>query len=358
MTDYDPFSRGAHPVGTRSFTWTDTDRDRPLPVDVWYPATDAHRGEDFDPAKMDHFTMLPGTPEMGQNAVRDAASLDGRYPLVVFSHGFGGERRQSTFFYTHLASHGYVVAAMDHVGNTTVDMMSGEGAAGDDAVLERFVTLRPRDVSFVIDRLLASDAAISIDADRIGLSGHSFGGWTALKTVGTDTRIKASLPLAPGGGRAGDDLGNGMTDSLDFAWGRPVPTLYLVGEEDSILPLDGMHDLYGRTPEPRRGVVLLNADHFHFNDNIEEAHDGFKMIMGAMAENADDATGETMGAMIAAMKPSAELCPGQHAYDLIDGLGLAFFDTHLRGHADAQALIDGDLVSLMAARGIAVRMLD
>jgi predicted dienelactone hydrolase len=327
-------------------------------VDVWYPARDEHRGEDFDESKMDQYEMLPGTPPVLQHAVRDAESLGGTRALVVFSHGFGGERRQSTFFYTHLASHGYVVAAMDHVGNTTADMISGEGGAGDDAVMERFVDLRPRDVSFVIDRMLARESALDVDADRIGLSGHSFGGWTTLMTAGTDARIRAALPLAPSGGRTAGEAGpNAMIDSLDFAWVRPVPTLYLVGELDSVLPLDGMLDLFGRTPEPKTGVILLNADHFHFNDNIEQTHDGFKMMMGMMAAGADEATQTNMEQMLGNMKSSDELCPGEHAYQLINGLGLAHFDAHLQARPEAALLLAGDLEALMAGRGVQVRVM-
>ena len=42
----------------------------------------------------------------------------------MVSHGFGGHRRQSTHFCTHLDSHGYVVAAPDHLGNTTMETMA------------------------------------------------------------------------------------------------------------------------------------------------------------------------------------------------------------------------------------------
>ena len=109
MTEYKPFKRGPHPVGTRQFSWTDHSRDHEMPVDVWYPASNAHAGEDFDPAKMAQYEMVPGFGDSSQHAVMNAESEPGSFPLVVFSHGYGGERRQSTFFYTHLASHGYVV---------------------------------------------------------------------------------------------------------------------------------------------------------------------------------------------------------------------------------------------------------
>ena len=157
MAKYDPFERGPHPVGARAFEWRDETRDRALPIEVWYPASEAHRGQDQDDATRDRYQPLPIAPEVTQDAVRDAEALTGRFPLVVFSHGFGGERRQSTHFTTHLASHGYVVVAMDHVGNTTADMMESAGAAPDPDMIGRFMSDRPVDASFVIDRVLAGD---------------------------------------------------------------------------------------------------------------------------------------------------------------------------------------------------------
>src|SRR6516225_10226708 len=68
-------------IAERSFEATDTARKRVFPVEVWYP---------------------------------EAAGGDDALPLILFSHHSGGSRRASTFLTTHLASHGYVVAAMDH----------------------------------------------------------------------------------------------------------------------------------------------------------------------------------------------------------------------------------------------------
>tara|TARA_B100000519_G_scaffold132475_1_gene114432 strand:+ start:468 stop:1529 length:1062 start_codon:yes stop_codon:yes gene_type:complete len=352
MSSYNPFARGSTPVGTRQYRWTDTVRDHTLPVDVWYPAAEAHRGQDLNPATMNTFETVSGLGETRQQAVLGAETAPGVFPLIVFSHGFGGERRQSTFFCTHLASHGYVVASMDHVGNTIADMISGESAAGDQKVLERFMVSRPQDASFVIDQMLAGAAEVSINSDQIGMSGHSFGGWTTLKTIETDARIGAAVLLAPGGGASGDDMTAAMATSLSFNWGRVVPTLYLVAELDSILPLDGMRDLRKRNPAPSTTVVLQNADHFHFNDNIEQAHDGFKAMMSMMAADTPELT-----AMLSNMKPSSELAPGSHAYDLINGLGLARFDATLRKRETASVLMAEDLVQLMAARDIAVELL-
>ena len=207
---YDPFARGPFPVGVRTFTLRDHPRnDRTLPVEVWYPAMDAHAGADLDTA--------PGY-------VRDAAGPSTRHPgggprcraairagirWSLFSHGFGGHRRQSTFLCTHVASHGYVVAACDHTGNTVLDVMRAALAAragepmpdfGDS--LRSFAVARPADVRALLDQLLdglAGELGGLIDRERIGMSGHSFGGWT---TLSSRPRTAASVRRFPSHPRA------------------------------------------------------------------------------------------------------------------------------------------------------------
>ena len=350
---YDPFSRGPHAVGVRTVDLSDAARSRWLPVEVWYPADARHAGEDTDESKMDHYDLLPGFPPLKQKAVRGAAAADGRWPVVVFSHGFGGHRRQSTFLCTHLASHGYVVVAPDHTGNTVMDMaqmtmqvMMGQPMPDVEPMLIELIAARPADVTFLIDQLLAGGLGIdasSIDADRIGMAGHSFGGWTTLMAAGRDRRIRAALPLAPAGGKTPMPAER-LINALDFAWGRDVPTLYLVADKDSLLPLDGMQELLGKTVGTKRMFVLENADHMHFCDDVEGTHELFRSMPppGPFAE-------------IAKVLPAAsELCPGEHAYDFNRALGLAHMDAVLRASEEAAAFLGGDVASTFAARGIRV----
>ena len=352
---YDPFPRGPHAVGVRSVDTSDASRSRYLPVEVWYPATASHAGQDVSEATMDHYDLLPGFPPARQAAVRGAEMAGGRFPVVLFSHGFGGHRRQSTFLCTHLASHGYIVAAMDHTGNTVIDMaqmtmqvMMGEPMPDTDKMLTDLIALRPGDVGFVLDRLLAGDLGIdvsSIDADRIGMSGHSFGGWTTLMMAARDRRIRAALPLAPAGGKCPLPADR-LIQSLDFEWGRDVPTLYLVADKDTLLPLDGMRELLGKTHSTKRMVVLGNADHMHFCDEVEATHELFRAMAppGPFQEIAKS------------LPPASELCPGTHAYDFSRSLGLAHMDAVLRGNEEAAAFLAGDLPSVFRERGIRVSM--
>lgn len=351
---YDPFRRGPFAVGVRTTSLVDVARDRPLTIEVWYPADAAHAGADLAHATKDRYELLPGLPPATQDAVRDALPAAGRFPLVAFSHGFGAHRRQSTFLCTHLVSHGYVVAAVDHTGNTTADILQMTFAARSGAVLpeplsllEVFIDARPRDVGFLIDRVLdgtAGDVAARVDAERIGMTGHSFGGWTTLAVTHADRRIRAALPLAPAGGVT-PLPGDVLRTALRFEWGREVPTLYLVAERDSLLPLAGMHELLERTPATdKRMVVLANADHMHFCDEPEQVHEMFRMMPppGAFAQIAKRTP------------PIAELCPGGHAHDMVRGLGLAHMDATLKGHGPADAFLRDEIERALEARGIRV----
>ncbi|MCS5638431.1 MAG: alpha/beta hydrolase [Myxococcota bacterium] len=362
MSEYDPFERGPHPVGVRSAQWRDAARDRTLPVEIWYPASDAHRGEDLEESNWDRYKPMPMAPEVTQQALRDAAPEPGTRPLIVFSHGFGGERRQTTHLCSHWASHGYAVVAMDHVGNTTLDMMQAalaSEAPDPGASMKQFIADRPADASFIIDCALAGESGLEVDPARIGMSGHSFGGWTTLATSHRDTRIRAALPLAPAGGRtplAPIGVAGEMADSLELGWSRRVETLYLVAELDTLLPLEGMKDLLGRTPEPCRGLSLLNADHFHFCDRVEQTHDLFQVtgpLIAGSAAGGDNAMSE----VLAGMKSSADLCPGNDAYTLLRGLGVAHMDAAVRDDSRARAFMAQDLVAVMAARGVSVEAL-
>ena len=164
-------------------------------------------------------------------------------------------------------------------------------------------------------------------------------------------------PLAPAGGMTRLDPTNVMATSLNFQFKRSVPTLLIVADLDSILPLEGMQDLHARHPGPRSTVVLQNADHFHFNDAIEQTHDGYQMMLAGMAEGMEAEARQGLEEMLAKMKPSSELVPGDQAYRLINGLALAHFDAELREDPSAIAMMRSNLVETAADQGILIELL-
>jgi len=358
---YAPQARGAHPVGVTTVTVNDDGRGRQLAVEVWYPAAAKHRGQDLDPAHYDRFRMLPALPQAtAQAAQREAAPAAGRFPLLAFSHGYSSHRRQTTHLCTHLASHGYVVVAPDHAGNTvsdvTLERLQGVfddwlGSDGRRRALRGVVESadqRPDDLRVVLDGALAGRLAPlskHIDRRRIGVLGHSFGGWTALMMPRSDRRVGAVLAMAPSGGRSPVyPRHNPLAERLRFDWPRAVPTLILAAEHDSIVPLAGTRELFARLPAPAQLVVLRNADHLHFLDHVERFHEYFRrMPLPPLYRG-----------RISIPAPIGELMPSEHAYRAVRTLAVAHFDAHLKRRPAARALLAGDIEALLKRAGIGV----
>ena len=360
---YDPFARGHLPVGVRTTTLRDPERDRSIPLEIWYPAATQHQGQDLDPTTRDRFKLLAFAPETSQDAVRDASGAPGDYPLVLFSHGWSGHRRQTTHLCTHLASHGYLVGSVDHLGNTVTDLIqillaarSGEPVPDGNELASRSIHDRPRDISFALDALLGEEElpeSVRVNPEQIGMTGHSFGGWTTLMVAGSDGRIRAALPLAPAGGHSPmAEEENLLRDTLELDWPHPVPTLYLAAEHDTLCPLDGIRELRDRTREPSRLISLGSADHMHFSDRVEEAHELFRnmgsMISGGMSGGPD------IVSILEHMKPITELVSGEVACLFTRSLGLAHMDAHLRKDAEASGFLESDLPTLFSQRGIPI----
>jgi pimeloyl-ACP methyl ester carboxylesterase len=198
----------------------------------------------------------------------------------------------------------------------------------------------------MLDQLLdgVGGVASALDAERIGMSGHSFGGWTTLTLTARDRRIRAALPLAPAGGASPLGPAALLGESLELAWGRDVPTLFVVAERDTLLPLPGMHELLARTSGSRRMIVLKNADHMHFCDKVEEIHEVFRLMP----------QDPLFAPIQAAIPPIGELCAGEHGHDVVRGLGLAHMDAHLRGNERAARFLAGDVRGAVGARGIEI----
>jgi len=343
---YDPFVRGPYPAGVRTSLLHDAARDRrPIPTEVWYPAAAAYEGADRMADSRDLYDLVPGLPRVPQDAVRNPAPRPGRRPLVVFSHGLGGHRRQSTFLCTHLASHGYVVAACDHAGSTMLDLFRARGALDAQAVETRISAPRAADASFVVDRVLdgsAGDVAALVDPERIAALGHSLGGWTSLVLARRDARVRSLALIAPVGGRTHGDT-RALRAALDFAFGRPVPSLWIVAERDALLPLDGIEALYADAEPPKQLVVLSDTDHLHFCDRGEDIHELFRRTppAGIFARGARD------------MVPIGELAAPEQARVATQGLVLAHLDATLAANEAAVAFLSGGIASTLAARGVA-----
>ncbi len=152
-------------------SWGNSDAPRPVNAWMWYPAAEAGLAKSFDiPSDKPVF--------IGGRAIRDAQIAPGRHPLIVLSHGTGGSAFQMMWLGRRLAEAGYVVAAIDHHGNTAAE-------DGFDPRGFLYVWERPRDISFLITEILADPRfSDSVDSERIGAVGFSLGGYTVTAIIG------------------------------------------------------------------------------------------------------------------------------------------------------------------------------
>ena len=276
---YDPFAAGPHRFEQATIDVNDANRGRVFPVETWTP--------------------------IGVE----------RPPLVIYSHYSGGHRRAAMFLAAHLASHGYVVAAPDHWEVVTRADLPTDRAARIDAIIRN----RVPDIRLLINHF---------DHDSVGLAGHSFGGWAVLATPEVDDRVGSIVSMGPGGNE--DPRPGILPVKLTFRWSHPVPTLFIAGEDDVPIPLDGVREIFDRAPEPKRMFVLRRADHQHFLDDVEGAHEAVRR-----------ANFPAEAAWIpAAMRPVAELMPGERAHSFVRGPTLAHFDATLRGVPEAREFLD------------------
>jgi dienelactone hydrolase len=344
---YDPFVRGRFPVGVRTIRALDTVRDRLFPCEVWYPAGAQHAGQDIAQATMDVFAVPPTGTKRKQSALRDAAARPGTYPLIIFSHSSGAGRLSATFLCTHLSSHGYLVAALDHSEVVAKELArkSDETDEQKRARWDALMASRVPDIRFLIDQLLgggAWDSEAEPDSTRIGIVGHSLGGWTALAAIEAERRIRGVVALAPGGSsRPKPGI---LPAKLTLDWGRDVPTLFLVAENDVSLPLAGMYEIFQRTPATKRMVILRRADHMHFMDNVEELHEAVRTMPwpGDLAWLPKE------------MLPIAQLCSGAEAHLFVRGLTVCHMDATLGREREAGRSLAGDLKAALASRGVEV----
>src|SRR5215467_14249168 len=174
----------AFPVGIRELEYIDPHKGgRHLTLNVFYPA--AIRERPAPAFVMPFFTKL--------NLYKDAEPAFGgsKHPLVMFSHGRGSNGLYYAWLAEFLAARGYIVAALNHYRANTYDSTI--------AYLANKLWQRPRDVGLSISFLLNDPVwGKSIDAGRIGVAGHSQGGFTALWVGGARVNPEKYLAFQRG----------------------------------------------------------------------------------------------------------------------------------------------------------------
>jgi len=263
--------------------------DRPLTVEVWYPAkgTAGPGGvaNAYRVVTRDGKTEATLYGRAARDAAPDVAAQ--AYPLLIISHGYPGNRYLLADLGENLASKGYVVASIDHTDSNYGDM----GAFGSTLLN------RPLDQLFVLGEMARLNGVEGkfkglIDANRTGLIGYSMGGYGVLNTVGAgfvsaavspsdaaqyglpagalaareagnaayvasqDSRIKAAMVFAPWG------WNKGFWDAAGLS-GIHVPMFFVAGSVDDVAGYSpGVRNLYeGAVNAPRYLLTFENANH-------------------------------------------------------------------------------------------------
>ncbi|MGC4894192.1 alpha/beta hydrolase family protein [Micromonospora sp. DT31] len=199
--------------------------DRALPVTLWYPAGGAAGGA----------------------VKRSVPAADGRFPVVLFSHGLGARPEDYQVLLTRWVAAGFVVAAPRFPHTST---------GGDGSVLD--VLNQPADVSYVLTQVLALGEKAGdplrgrLDPEQVAATGHSAGGVTTigLFTTGRDARLDAGIVLA----------GTGLGVGTAFA-GTVAPQLFVHGQADEVVEYAAGKAVFDAVPWPKAMLSLPKGDH-------------------------------------------------------------------------------------------------
>jgi pimeloyl-ACP methyl ester carboxylesterase len=343
-----PVPTGPYAVGTRLIHLTDPARSdttfksgkRELMAQAWYP-TDQRSGTRASYRSWEETTPISSYDSvLLTHSFKDApVARDGAsFPLILFNPAWNGQRTQNTFQMEELASHGFIVVAIDHTHNSTPvafpdgqvvrvkDMQSIDDFS--DVTLEHQIALGDKEVrqqaaddSLFLDALteMASDPASmwyrAVDLNRVGALGHSFGGAVAIQTAFQDPRVHAAMNL------------DGWT--FGDLWQRPLnkPTMLLY--EDDYPPTQAEIDATQRSGDHQSQLYLqLTLDDLKNVERSLAAGGGYEVfIEGAKHMNFCDR------ALYSPLRrfTSAGNIDAVRAFTIINQYTVAFFSHTLKG---------------------------
>ena len=346
QTSSPPAPTGSYSVGRMRFDWVDESRadtieqsggKREIVVWVWYPAAPkqgaapaewlpgkwgalyASELQRLQPDAVKQQSEGAATP-VRVHAYEDAPVVAGRerFPVLVFSPGFGVLPTTYTALIEDIVSHGYIVAGIVPTYFVPVTVFD-DGRTLSGRSLGPMISLSTLvgDIGFTINQLAKMDAEATsalrgrLDLDHVGLFGHSRGGATSLQAAKEDQRVKAVMDLD------GTLIGNVAQEGVV----KPVALILsgdFVKQERELDPapkddprrrvLDA-YDFVFRAGSPGYRVILPSTTHMSFSDVgwLPFLSDAYKATLGAI-------------------DPTRAL---RVAADYIE----AFFDQHLKGRA-------------------------
>lgn len=372
-----PELTGIYQVGTASYHWIDETREelytedptdkREIMVQVWYPADQVENPQpnyywqDYDEIMGPKLAKNEGLPEFifsHFNLVKTNAMLDApisrnnekTFPVVMYAHGVGCARSWATNQMEELASHGYIVIALDRTYNTKVTVFpdgrivpskspfkyvpwnslsdSVKNAIMDDRIfipayysnpdgtyksvsfndnlLKSKYDLANTDISFAINELEELNKKNSgslfenkINLEQIGVMGFSSGGGIVEDISRRDKRIKSIIKLD-----------SGAPDNNDLQ----QPILCILSEFPTLVRKPKIDWIKKYKDESAGQKIMVD----------------FVVIKGTLHNNFTD------GPLYSSVKAATSAGPIDpvYAHHIINTLIVSFFDKHLKGNED------------------------
>jgi predicted dienelactone hydrolase len=340
-----PVPTGRYGVGTTSIDLVDNSRlelcdptgkfHRELVVQVWYPTnkTTGVKAPYLQDPRLVPSGILSHLGLIKTNAMLDAPVATGEapYPVVIYSPAWGGFKTDNTFQTQELASHGFIVIGLEHpcavpmaiypdgrvIYSTLIppDYTSSDRAMAELLrVGEAQVAIRTKDVSFVIYELQQIDRSAkfkgTLNLDKIGIFGHSFGGAVAAQACASDARLKAGMNM------------DGLLFGSVAQQGATQPFLFM----NSDYPRPTSADLNSPDGRKRRSD-LTDAWGYEQRDRWFKLHGGFNLTL--LKSNHMNFSDAPLRARIA---NGGGKIPLARSMKIINDYTVAFFDRALKGN--------------------------
>jgi predicted dienelactone hydrolase len=344
-----PQPTGNYPVGTTILYMVDKSRPeihpeapqgpRELMVQIWYPAEQTKNAlapyrRWVETTTLSSYMAMIKTHSRIDPPVAPPANL---FPVLLFSSAWKGPRTQSLYEMEDLASHGFIVASIDHPYNSqpiafpdgrvlfsmeTRDIDNFTDYTTDQALAyaNGEANYEAEDNRFVLDQLAEMNLHTgnrffaAMDTDHAGAFGHSFGGGVAMQTALTDRRVLGAINYD---GWTFGDVG-------DAGLAKPFMMMY----EPYPVPTEA--DLTSSNPARRREAEIDRRDQANIQRALE-AHGGYRLSLPT-AKHMNFAD-RSLYSPLRNRTDSGSIAP-ERAHQIIQAYTLAFFSKLLKGHAE------------------------